>query len=108
MQVGRSFRDHHPTKSHSSYLLAGRSVPEAAIHIYDMSFFTGFGVSAVIYWSLNQVFPAAGASKSFQEIDHSGMSDAVPMDDEYAKEDDLDGKSDEKVEGTASVRSVAV
>lgn len=71
-----------------------------------MSFFTGFGVSALIYWSLNQVFPAAGASKTFQEIDHSGMSDAVPTDDEFAREHELDGKRDEKVEGTASVRSV--
>ncbi|TFY68007.1 hypothetical protein EVJ58_g1275 [Rhodofomes roseus] len=86
----------------------GRPVPEAATHIYDMSFFTGFGVSAVIYWGLNQVFPAVGASKTFQEIDHSGMTDATPSDEEFAKEDDLDRKSDEKADGTASVRSVVV
>ena len=72
-----------------------------------MSFFTGFGVSAVIYWSLNQVFPVAGASKTFQEIDHSGMSDAY-TNEESTKEDELDRKSDEKAEGTASVRSVSV
>nr|VWO94499.1 Thiamine transporter [Ganoderma boninense] len=34
----------------------GRSVPLAATRIYDMSFFTGFGVSALVYWSLN-LFP---------------------------------------------------
>ena len=73
-----------------------------------MSFFTGFGVSALIYWSLNQVFPAAGASKTFQEIDHSGMTDAFPMDEEFAREEELDRKSDEKIEGTTSVRSVVV
>ncbi|KAH9829586.1 permease for cytosine/purines, uracil, thiamine, allantoin-domain-containing protein [Rhodofomes roseus] len=52
---------------------AGQPVSEAAIHIYDLSFFTGFAVSASIYWTLNQIFPAAGAAKTFQEVDHSGM-----------------------------------
>ncbi|TFY52266.1 hypothetical protein EVJ58_g10113 [Rhodofomes roseus] len=51
----------------------GRPVPKAAIHIYDLSFFTGFAVSATIYWVLNRIFPAAGAAKTFQEVDHSGM-----------------------------------
>ncbi|KAI0729848.1 permease for cytosine/purines, uracil, thiamine, allantoin-domain-containing protein [Fomitopsis betulina] len=86
----------------------GRPVPEAAIHIYDMSFFTGFGVSAVVYWFLNLVFPAAGASRTFQEIDHSGMSDTAPMDEEFAMEEELDRKCDEKADGTASVRSVVL
>ncbi|KAH9933055.1 NCS1 nucleoside transporter family [Fomitopsis serialis] len=84
----------------------GRSVPIAATHIYDMSFFTGFGVSAVIYWALNQLFPAAGASKTFQEVDHSGMTDAIPSGEELAREEDLDRKSVEKADGTASVQSV--
>lgn len=70
-----------------------------------MSFFTGFGVSAVIYWILNQAFPAAGASNTFQEIDHSGMADAPRADIDVTKEEELDRKSDEKA-GTASVRSV--
>lgn len=73
-----------------------------------MSFFTGFGVSAVVYWFLNLVFPAAGASRTFQEIDHSGMSDTAPMDEEFAMEEELDRKCDEKADGTASVRSVVL
>jgi len=39
-----------------------------------MSFFTGFGVSALIYWLLNVVFPASGAHKEFLEIDLSTTS----------------------------------
>ncbi|KAA1472103.1 NCS1 nucleoside transporter family, partial [Dentipellis sp. KUC8613] len=38
----------------------GRKVPMAATHIYQMSFFTGFGVSALIYYALNVLFPAPG------------------------------------------------
>lgn len=50
---------------------AGRTVPVAATHIYQMSFFTGFGVSAVIYCALNYVFPPAGMHQSFAEVDVS-------------------------------------
>lgn len=60
-------------------LLAGRVVPLAATRIYEMSFFTGFGVSALVYWSLNFAFPAAGkSSSSFEEVDLSaGESEHV-------------------------------
>jgi NCS1 family nucleobase:cation symporter-1 len=50
----------------------GRTVPLAAIRIYDLSFFTGFGVSALVYWALNRVFPVVGAADTFKEIDVSG------------------------------------
>ncbi|KAG0706915.1 NCS1 nucleoside transporter family [Suillus ampliporus] len=50
----------------------GRIVPLAATRIYDLSFFTGFGVSAVVYWALNRVFPVIGAADRFEEIDVSG------------------------------------
>lgn len=53
----------------------GRTVPLAATRIYEMSFFTGFGVSALIYFSLNYFFPAAGAYKKFEEIDVSAQDD---------------------------------
>ncbi len=36
-----------------------------------MSFFTGFGVSAFIYYLLNFVFPVPGFTKDFQEVDLS-------------------------------------
>ncbi|KAG2744169.1 hypothetical protein P692DRAFT_20838124 [Suillus brevipes Sb2] len=49
----------------------GRTVPLAATRIYDLSFFTGFGVSALIYWALNLIFPVVGAADKFEEIDVS-------------------------------------
>lgn len=53
----------------------GRNVPIAATRIYDMSFFTGFGVSSLIYWCLNRVFPVIGAASSFDEVDVSEEDD---------------------------------
>ncbi|PCH35183.1 hypothetical protein WOLCODRAFT_19825 [Wolfiporia cocos MD-104 SS10] len=49
----------------------GRTVPLAATHIYELSFFTGYGVSALVYWILNLIFPARGASRTFEEVDLS-------------------------------------
>lgn len=46
-----------------------------------MSFFTGFGVSALVYITLNALFPAPGSSlkQKFEEVDlsdyHIGDSD---------------------------------
>ena len=36
-----------------------------------MSFFTGFGVSAVIYYILNRAFPVPGLATKFEELDVS-------------------------------------
>ncbi|KAF9051532.1 permease for cytosine/purines, uracil, thiamine, allantoin-domain-containing protein [Panaeolus papilionaceus] len=49
----------------------GRDVPLAATRIYQMSFFTGFGVSSLIYYVLNKIFPVPGASTKFEEVDVS-------------------------------------
>ncbi|KAI0064413.1 NCS1 nucleoside transporter family [Artomyces pyxidatus] len=49
----------------------GRTVPLAATRIYQMSFFTGFGVSALVYLTLNHMFPVPGKSKHFEEVDVS-------------------------------------
>jgi len=38
-----------------------------------MSFFTGFGVSASIYYLLNLVFPVPGFTKDFKEVDLSEL-----------------------------------
>lgn len=51
---------------------AGRTVPTAATRIYELSFFTGFGVSALVYYVLNQIFPVVGAAAEFEEVDVSG------------------------------------
>jgi nucleobase:cation symporter-1, NCS1 family len=55
----------------NSCLLAGRTVPLAATRIYEMSFFTGFGVSALIYYTLNVIFPVPGKYATFEEVDVS-------------------------------------
>ncbi|THH28962.1 hypothetical protein EUX98_g5222 [Antrodiella citrinella] len=76
----------------------GRIVPVAATHIYEMSFFTGFGVSSLVYWTLNFFFPVPGTSSKFEEVDESAFD-----------EDATDTKSDFKGDGTSvSVRSVAI
>ncbi|KAN0131668.1 Permease for cytosine/purines, uracil, thiamine, allantoin domain containing protein [Lactarius tabidus] len=49
----------------------GRTVPLAATRIYQMSFFTGFGVSSLMYYCLNVAFPPTGRSKHFKEVDLS-------------------------------------
>ena len=61
----------------------GRTVPLAATRIYQMSFFTGFGVSALVYWTLNALFPVRGAAECthFDEVDVSARSpDAMETD----------------------------
>jgi hypothetical protein len=54
------------------FFLAGRHVPLVATRIYQMSFFTGFGVSALMYYFLSTAFPPAGKCTSFNEVDVSG------------------------------------
>ncbi|KAI0261666.1 permease for cytosine/purines, uracil, thiamine, allantoin-domain-containing protein [Gloeopeniophorella convolvens] len=49
----------------------GRTVPLAATRIYQMSFFTGFGVSAIVYYSLSMLSPPSGIHKHFEEVDLS-------------------------------------
>lgn len=72
---------------------AGRTVPLAATRIYQLSFFTGFGVSAITYWFLNVLFPAAGASEHWKEID---VSDDEITIDGPASDEDRNSTVDEK------------
>ncbi|KAI0322845.1 permease for cytosine/purines, uracil, thiamine, allantoin-domain-containing protein [Amylostereum chailletii] len=67
----------------------GQTVPIAATRIYQMSFFTGFGVSALVYYLLNAVFPVRGVYQHFEEVDVSVEDDE---DDERQGSDDLDTK----------------
>ena len=62
-----------------------------------MSFFTGFGVSALVYIVLNQIFPVQGANSKFEEVDDSEALDdyaarstsSVTRDVTYVDEDDM-------------------
>ncbi|KAK2462998.1 hypothetical protein APHAL10511_004985 [Amanita phalloides] len=49
----------------------GRHVPLAATRVYQLSFFTGFGVSATTYYLLNMAFPVPGKADKFDEVDES-------------------------------------
>ena len=88
----------------------GRTVPLAATRIYEMSFFTGFGVSALIYWSLNMLFPVRGSSEcaTFDEVDVSGPvfgGARVPCGHEAQGSEDAD-VSDKKSVVSQDVQSV--
>ncbi|KIJ61860.1 hypothetical protein HYDPIDRAFT_176834 [Hydnomerulius pinastri MD-312] len=58
----------------------GRKVPIAATHIFDLSFFTGFGTSALVYFVLNWLFPTRGKADTFEEVDESDPIDEVDND----------------------------
>lgn len=60
-----------------------------------MSFFTGFGGSAVIYITLNYFFPVPGASTKFKEIDVSTEAaddDKIDEESSYDKKEDIVGR----------------
>ena len=88
-------------------IVAGSTVPLAATRIYEMSFFTGFGVSALIYWVLNWLFPACGAMHTFQEIDMS--QDHGPATEYYdqGSEEQSDEKEAEQ-DGTVRIHTIPV
>jgi len=65
----------------------GRTVPIAATRVYEMSFFTGFGVSSLVYFVLNMLFPVPGKHSRFEEIDMSEK-----LDGSFSNEGDADSK----------------
>ncbi|KAJ6487960.1 permease for cytosine/purines, uracil, thiamine, allantoin-domain-containing protein [Mycena sanguinolenta] len=74
----------------------GRTVPLAATRIYQMSFFTGFGVSALTYWLLARVFPVQGMASTFEEVDVSQGEER----DDGSSDGGREGK-EEKMQGYA-------
>ncbi|KAK2462997.1 hypothetical protein APHAL10511_004984 [Amanita phalloides] len=65
----------------------GTKVPLAATRLYQLSFFTGVSVSAIIYYLLNVAFPVPGKSDKFEEIDESHyLEDLDNMDDRTASD----------------------
>ncbi|KAF9010252.1 permease for cytosine/purines, uracil, thiamine, allantoin-domain-containing protein [Cyathus striatus] len=77
----------------------GRDVPLAATRIYQMSFFTGFGVSALVYYLLNFAFPAPGTSGDFREVDVSHF----PIEEDDRSDAESTTSSDTKDVHTATV-----
>ena len=87
----------------------GRTVPLAATRIYQLAFFTGFGVSCLVYILLNYIWPPVGAEqcKVFEEIDHTDWEHGGrPLDQERrsvegSQEDDVWDAEDDKKDGGA-------
>jgi nucleobase:cation symporter-1, NCS1 family len=53
-----------------------------------LSFFTGFGISSIVYYILSRVFPVPGAADIFEEIDVSGYEEKMASCDEDTKSKD--------------------
>lgn len=70
-----------------------------------MSFFTGFGVSAIVYYVLNRIWPSPGAFQDFKEVDESEfeLREAEAEAGEYPS--DSDSKDKLQTEGNVA-RSV--
>ena len=86
----------------NGFCKAGRDVPLAATRVYQMSFFTGFGVSSLIYVLLNFLFPVPGSSlgAKFWEVD---LSNAYVSNSTETANDDACPLPDKKQECTAIV-----
>lgn len=63
-------------------------MPLAATRVYQMSFFTGFGVSAIIYFVLNRLFPVPGTSNVWEEVNVSDFDRSSVSDVDHKSKDD--------------------
>jgi len=77
----------------------GTSVPLGATRVYELSFFTGFGVSSIVYITLNHFFPTPGSWKHFEEVDESDFQRR-----EWGSGYDSQGEADSKEKHDESVR----
>lgn len=80
----------------------GRTVPLGATRVYELSFFTGFGVSSLIYCLLNKFFPTPGSWQPFEEVDES---DYKPREKTHVMEESDDDKKTSAV--SVDVREVS-
>ncbi|GAB1524947.1 uracil permease [Rhizoctonia solani] len=83
----------------------GQTVPLAATRIYQMAFFTGFGVSSIIYYVLNRIWPSPGSWQTFEEVDESGWH---PVEEHRRDSEEEDSYSVKKQGDDAFVREVPV
>ncbi|KAK7044695.1 permease for cytosine/purines, uracil, thiamine, allantoin-domain-containing protein [Favolaschia claudopus] len=82
----------------------GRTVPLAATRIYQMSFFTGFGVSAIVYWLLARLAPVPGMASNFEEVD---VSKGEEQDDGSFSENDDGGSGKNEKKSDVYVSEVS-
>lgn len=55
----------------------GVDVPQGALYIYNINYFSGFLVSGAVYWLLAFVFPVPGTSPTWNEVKYQGADMAV-------------------------------
>ncbi|KAJ4290343.1 uracil permease [Kalmusia sp. IMI 367209] len=70
----------------------GRKVPLAASRIYDLNYFCGFGVAAIVYWALCRVSPVPATSDTWMEV-----GEMISDDFTAASGSDEEGRYDEEV-----------
>ena len=74
-----------------------------------MSFFTGFGVSALVYYVLNRIWPSPGSFQDFKEVDESEFelreaeAEEREREREYPSDSDTKDKDKLQNEGNAEV-----
>ncbi|KIM26777.1 hypothetical protein M408DRAFT_177502 [Serendipita vermifera MAFF 305830] len=73
-----------------------QDVPLAATRIYQMAFFTGFGVSALIYYVLNKIWPSPGAFQEWAEVDESEFTERMEEERDKKARESTDGSDEEK------------
>ncbi|CAE6424561.1 unnamed protein product [Rhizoctonia solani] len=83
----------------------GQTVPIAATRIYQMAFFTGFGVSSIIYYVLNRIWPSPGSWQTFEEVDESDWN---PVEEHHRDSREEDEYSVKKHGDDAFVREIPV
>jgi NCS1 family nucleobase:cation symporter-1 len=73
-----------------------------------MSFFTGFGVSAVVYYILNRIWPSPGAFQDFKEVDESEFELREVEAEADEEPSDIDSKDKLQAEGDTNVVAKSV
>ena len=68
-----------------------------------MSFFTGFGISAITYYVLNRIWPSPGAFQDFKEVDESNFT---LQEEEEDTPSDTDSGDKLQTEGDTADKSV--
>ena len=73
-----------------------------------MAFFTGFGVSSIIYYILNRIWPSPGAFQDFKEVDESDFAlQEAEADDTHSDVDSKDKiHTEDEMDAVAVVKSV--
>lgn len=73
-----------------------------------MAFFTGFGVSALIYYVLSKIWPSPGAFQKWEEVDESEFTERMEEETEKKTRESEDGSEEEKEKAESDDQDVKV